>query len=365
MNNIYIYGPIEQGSFKQFLMNFKSKALNPGDTVNIEINSPGGYVDEGVRIADFIEENKSTYNFQSTGRGLVASIASYIYLSAPVRYIDASCEIMIHNPWTSEASGDASELQKIAKDLRIAENQIAKYYERKTKLSYKEVKELMKSDTFFSAEEAINFNFSTHLIKEKTKALALLNPMNFSKYFDKIKGAKAESQPLNMVSFDVDGVTLEIDFEGENLMDSVGSSAFYGGEIAPAGNYETVAGVFEIENGAVASFSEYEDDEQAEETPAQAGEKEKEEMNALNDLTEKVNVLEAQLSKLAELLESSISEARASAEAQAAIIAKLESGNRRTTKFTPIKRNAVKEVKEAPKNTAYSAKKFNLVKNLK
>jgi ATP-dependent Clp protease protease subunit len=384
---VYINGPIADGSLKSIIQQVKSLDLFDGERITFVIDSPGGYVDEGQQIAEYMQSLKQNYEVHTHGVSFVASIASYVYLAADYRTLDEDAQVMIHNPWTANAEGDASELERYAKELRALEKELAKYYVSRTKLSEKEATQLMSAETYFNASEAVDFGFAHKIVSEpanktqRVAALALIkSSMNFKKLFDKLKPVNEvqdqveESAQAVAITFDVDGQEFFIEYEGEDLANSIGANAFLSGDVAPDGVYMTEAGDFEVAGGVVTAFTpvaENIEDGSAEETENAVNmdddkEEEKNEVVSLEDfnqLSSLVETMQAQLAELAERLEASENKA----EDLNKQLAQVRTGRRRSTKFIPAKPTAQAEKIETgkPLNTPYSSEKFGAILNLK
>jgi len=99
----------------------QSKAQN----IMLQINSPGGSVTEGQAIAAFIKGFPA--KIDTSGVGLVASIATTILLAGDVVTMDKNSYFMIHNPWAN-ALGEAEELRHTANLLDEMKNQLINVY---------------------------------------------------------------------------------------------------------------------------------------------------------------------------------------------------------------------------------------------
>src|SRR6056297_93805 len=132
--HIYIYGvisPYQDKSAEDFgEVNLKQvveqiKQNKDADILNVHIRSEGGDVWEGFAIHDALFN--SGKEIHTIGEGIVASIATVIFLSGSKRYMSKNAEFMIHNPWTY-GMGSASDLEKTAGELRDIEDKIVAFY---------------------------------------------------------------------------------------------------------------------------------------------------------------------------------------------------------------------------------------------
>ena len=160
------YGEVNLKDVNNQLTNNKE-----ADTLIVHINSMGGDVYEGYAIHDILRASGKKIITQA--EGLVASIATVIYLAGDERYITENSELMIHNPW-GFAEGDSSQVQKYADQLKKEENKLAEFYASKTGSTAEEMLALMKDETYLTADIAIEKKFATQKT-EQIKAVALLN----------------------------------------------------------------------------------------------------------------------------------------------------------------------------------------------
>lgn len=127
-----------------------------GGTVHLHINSPGGDVFEARAMAAAVVG----YGGEVIAHidGVAASAATYLALSAnEVRMTDGGL-FMVHNSWTL-AMGNASELFATAALLEKIDGTIAADYANKTGASAEQIKSWMDSETWFTAQEALDAGF--------------------------------------------------------------------------------------------------------------------------------------------------------------------------------------------------------------
>jgi ATP-dependent Clp endopeptidase proteolytic subunit ClpP len=177
--HIYIYGVIDwmQDDYASEwgLVNLKSvkkqvEAQADAKSITVHIHSPGGVVTEGFAIHDFLRSQGKPVT--TIIEGECASIATVIALAGDTRKMTSNSEFMIHMPW-GMASGESEDIQKYADELKRNEDKIADFYAQKTKLDKTSILDMMKKETFMSAEEALQHGFITE-IATVMKAVALL-----------------------------------------------------------------------------------------------------------------------------------------------------------------------------------------------
>lgn len=121
-------------------------------TLNVYINSPGGDVYDGIAIRNALRQSPAHIIVHVDG--IAASAASYIACAGDEVVMGENAEIMIHDAWTI-VLGNAEELRVAAGDLdRISDN-IAAMYAEKAGGTAAAWRELMKAETWYTAEEAV------------------------------------------------------------------------------------------------------------------------------------------------------------------------------------------------------------------
>lgn len=160
-NSIYAYGVIGP-SWAGYISD--SQVIDglhqlKGKEVHLRVNSPGGSVDMGVAIMGAIKRHG---NVIAHIDALGASIASVFPLAAKKVFISKGAKMMIHEPWTIEL-GSAKVLRKTADILEKYNNDIADIYLEKTKKPIKKIYEMLADETWFTAQESIDFGLADEI----------------------------------------------------------------------------------------------------------------------------------------------------------------------------------------------------------
>jgi len=181
--HIYIYGIISPfqnsmaGDYGEVNLKQVVSQIQAGkdaDVFKVHIRSEGGDVNEGFAIHDALVN--SGKQIDTIGEGIVASIATVVFLSGKNRIMSQNAEFLIHNPWNWGA-GTADDMQKNADELRSIENKLVSFYNQKTGLDEQTIKDLMKNESYISAEQSKNYGFATEIM-QTFKAVALFNNSN-------------------------------------------------------------------------------------------------------------------------------------------------------------------------------------------
>lgn len=187
--NIYIHGTI--GSYVdpkgqevkgvELLDVIQQIKANPADVYLVNIKSPGGLVDTGDQIYDYLVSLKATSKVNTITGGDVGSIATKIFLAGDERTIVEGHEFFIHNPWTQPQPGDSNKIALELQGLKQTEDKLRGFYQSKTGITAEGLGALMDNETGMNADQAVTLGFATKKIgATKIKALAL-NSTNMSK----------------------------------------------------------------------------------------------------------------------------------------------------------------------------------------
>jgi len=177
-------------------------ALGDISTLNVYINSPGGDVFAGQAIHSMLKRHDAKVNVFVDG--LAASIASVIAMAGDSITMPANAMMMIHKA-TTFGWGDSDFFMNLAEDLEKIEQTVVNTYISKTGQSEEKIKELMKAETWMTADEALELAFIDEITEEKQVAASIkggilvLNgqEMDLSKYSKSPKFVAAERAETN------------------------------------------------------------------------------------------------------------------------------------------------------------------------
>lgn len=132
-----------------------------GEDLEIEINSGGGDAYAGSEIYTALKEYKGNVVVKIVGRA--ASAASVVAMAGKKVLISPTAQIMIHN--VSEiAAGDYRVFEHEAEVLKNYNVSIANAYRLKTGMEMKELLSLMNKETWFNAQQAIQYKFADEIM---------------------------------------------------------------------------------------------------------------------------------------------------------------------------------------------------------
>lgn len=132
------------------------------EDITLEVNSNGGLVTVGSEIYTALKNYDGHVTVEVTG--MAASAASVAIMGADTVKMSPTAQIMIHKALLTRASGNSDDLEKAVNALKSSDQSIINAYVSKTGLSEDEIFEMMKNETFMSANEAIEKGFADELM---------------------------------------------------------------------------------------------------------------------------------------------------------------------------------------------------------
>lgn len=166
----------------------------------VRINSPGGFVDEGLAIMNVLIAHKNAmkafnkdFQLETVVDGYALSAATMVLMAGDIRTLALGGVVMIHDAWTW-ANGNAAQLRKQAEELDGLSQNIADVYaarasvapEGKPERNAAYFRNLMAEETYMFGETTVEHGLITNVDKGKEASLlAALSP-------EKMKGHYAE-----------------------------------------------------------------------------------------------------------------------------------------------------------------------------
>lgn len=139
--------------------------------ITLYINSPGGSVQEGLAVYDTIMLLRAPV--RTVCIGTCASMGAILFLAGGRREIMKHGKIMIHDPafgGNHNVGGKKPhEIQAELDDLNRCRESLARIIAERTGKSVEEIYEVTANDTYYSADEAIEFGLATDILTKKTR----------------------------------------------------------------------------------------------------------------------------------------------------------------------------------------------------
>lgn len=227
-----IYGDIvseayswDESDMNVFRLSRELEQMQNVSQINVNINSYGGEVAEGIAIYNALVRH--TAKVVTRCDGMACSIASVIFMAGDERIMYEPSMLMIHNA-SSMAWGTADELRKAADDNEKITSMSKAAYMQCVNISEKELSRLMDAETWISPAEALNMGFATAI----ESRIDPTNPSQSvrSSVFEMIASAKGaiatiqandpddpddDDDPDKTDGEDTDGDTGEVDIEDD------------------------------------------------------------------------------------------------------------------------------------------------------
>lgn len=129
--------------------------------VELQINSPGGDMFEGIAIYNVLREHPQDITVKVMG--MAASAASIIAMAGDTIEIGAASFIMIHNCWVV-AIGNRHDMAETAAFLEPFDQAMADLYAQRTGSAVADVQRWMDAETFMSGSMAIERGFASAML---------------------------------------------------------------------------------------------------------------------------------------------------------------------------------------------------------
>lgn len=238
---------------------------------NVHINSEGGLVDVGFDIYHYLKSLKKPIT--TIGSGIVASIATVIFMAGNKRLVRENTPFMIHLPWGG-SMGTADELEQFADQLRGIEKQMVGFYKKTLNVQEQAIMPLLKNETWLTGTQLAALGFTTsRQVKAAAKAFINTNSMRgtftdkdrhwMEGLFTKVLGKFKSAHIYNKVVQDATGAEIDFTDLPDDGIVEIGATATVDG--APAeGEYLLPDGAtYVFEAGALTEIIEPEDDAEA------------------------------------------------------------------------------------------------------
>lgn len=174
-------------------------ALGEVETIDILLNSPGGSVNDGIAIYNYLKRHKATVNIEVLAEA--SSIASVILQAADIRSVPSNALIMVHDPMAPlMGMFNADELRAMAGRLDIVRDSILpSYSENNTgNQSSEDIQAIMKGDgTYMTGTQAVELGFADNLLEENKDA-ACNDKEALNVMFNDMATASADKLKANM-----------------------------------------------------------------------------------------------------------------------------------------------------------------------
>lgn len=135
----------------------------------VRLNTPGGDVFDGMAIFNALANHKGKVTIRI--EALAASMGSVLAMAGKEIQAYSNTMMMIHDPWTYMA-GNQYELREMADLLEKISGQMLDVYAGRSKVGKREMKEIMKAETWYTAKEAKEKGFIDTILETGKAAKA-------------------------------------------------------------------------------------------------------------------------------------------------------------------------------------------------
>ena len=135
---------------------------DPAAPITLYINSPGGSVDSGMALYDVMQALSCPV--RTVCVGLAASMAALLFISGAERDMLPHSRLMIHDPLIAQTGGSALRLKAISDDLMETRQIVAGVIAEHSDKSMEEILAKTANDSYFRAEQAVEFGLADHII---------------------------------------------------------------------------------------------------------------------------------------------------------------------------------------------------------
>ena len=137
----------------------------PEQEITMYINSPGGEVSSGLALYDVMKAIQCP--IRTVCVGTAASMAAILFLSGDKRDMLAHSKVMIHDPLIPGGiGGSALKVDAVARNLMQTRQTVADIISRHTGKSLEDVLAKTASDSYFDAEQAVEWGLADRIIHE-------------------------------------------------------------------------------------------------------------------------------------------------------------------------------------------------------
>jgi ATP-dependent protease ClpP protease subunit len=226
----------------------------PEDTkvLRVKYDTPGGREDVGTNIYDYLMSLKPRLRIISEQIGMVGSIGTKPWFAGDDRIATRGMEFFVHNPWVPQLSGDADYVEAEAAKLRQSENSMRAFYMERTGITEEGIAPLMKAETTFKDEQAVELKFATEL-QEAHKIAAYTMKQTTKEKLNAVlaafKNLLVEGEALSMAVELEDGKKVEVATEDISKLDGV--AIFSVGEDGAPTQVPPADGDYKLKDGRV------------------------------------------------------------------------------------------------------------------
>lgn len=160
---VELVGEVDSDSVNALIRQLRYlQRMDPEGLITLYIDSPGGSVDSGMALYDVMQAVSCP--IRTICVGLAASMAALLFVSGSQRDMLPHSRVMIHDPLIQRTGGSALRLKAVSDDLMETRQIIARVIAEHSGKSMDEILAKTATDSYFRAEEAVEFGLADNII---------------------------------------------------------------------------------------------------------------------------------------------------------------------------------------------------------
>lgn len=161
--SIEVVGEINRESVYSLILQLRYlHSADPEKEITMYINSPGGSVSDGLALYDVMKGISCP--IRTVCVGMAASMGSLLFAAGNKRDMLPHATVMIHDPLTTGISGSALSVDQASRRLMETREITASILADHTGHTIEEVYEKTRQDSYFNAEEAVEWHLADRII---------------------------------------------------------------------------------------------------------------------------------------------------------------------------------------------------------
>lgn len=157
---LFVDREISYDEVEELMRGFHLLELASSEPITIVINSPGGDVYSGLALYDMFRTSKC--EIITKGYGLIASMASILFLAGTTRILSPNARYMVHSI-QSWVAGSSADVKIEAEEIKKLEDYLKKIYSKHTNKKALFWRKLDRNK-YFNAEECLNMGVATAIM---------------------------------------------------------------------------------------------------------------------------------------------------------------------------------------------------------
>lgn len=161
--SIEVVGEITRDSVYSLILQLRYlQQADAEKEITMYINSPGGSVSDGLALYDVMAGISCP--IRTVCVGMAASMGALLFAAGNKRDMLPHAAVMIHDPLTTGISGSALSVEQASRRLMETREVTASILADHTGHTIEEVYEKTRQDSYFNAQEAVDWNLADRII---------------------------------------------------------------------------------------------------------------------------------------------------------------------------------------------------------